>query len=159
MRCCNFHGLLSIVTSHRGNEFDCFDRLTEEGALGLGAKFRQCKGEIEAYKELRQKVKKGIFTVADIKVAETKVAVPVEEELPKPKEEIQEGREGKIDETEETVAVKEDEEEEKVTTVADTQNNSITDKLSEPPPPARESPVVVSLLEYKSPLEHMEFLE
>lgn len=110
----------------------------------MGAKFRQCKGEIEAYKELRQKVKRGVFTVADIKVVE----VPV----PEPKEETQ-----KIAQTKETVAVKEKEEE--VTPVADTQNQPIPDdELSKAPSTARESPVV-SLLEYKSPLEHMEFLE
>lgn len=106
----------------------------------MGAKFRQCKAEIEAYKELRQKVKRGAFTVADIKVVE----VPV----PEPNEETQE-----IAQTKETVAVKE------VTPVADTQNQPIPDdELSKAPSTARESPVV-SLLEYKSPLEHMEFLE
>lgn len=113
----------------------------------MGAKFRQCKAEIEAYKELRQKVKRGVFTVADIKVVE----VPV----PEPKQETQE-----IAQTKETVAVKEkEEEEEEVTPVADTQNQPIPDdELSKAPSSARESPVV-SLLEYKSPLEHMEFLE
>lgn len=48
----------------------------------MGAKFRKYKAEIETYKELRGKIKQGIFTVADLKGAEEEDEK--KEEAPKP---------------------------------------------------------------------------
>lgn len=51
----------------------------------MGAKFRKYKAEIETYKELRGKIKQGVFTIADLKGAEEKEDDKVEkEEAPKP---------------------------------------------------------------------------
>lgn len=44
-----------------------FGRLTEEGSEGLGTKFKQYKGAIGTYKDLRDKIRKGVFTIADTK--------------------------------------------------------------------------------------------
>lgn len=47
----------------------------------MGAKFRKYKAEIETYKELRGKIKQGVFTIADLKGAEEEEK---KEEAPKP---------------------------------------------------------------------------
>lgn len=41
--------------------------MTDEGSEGLGAKFKKYKAEIETYKDLRGKIKQGVFTIADLK--------------------------------------------------------------------------------------------
>lgn len=50
----------------------------------MGAKFRKYKAEIETYKELRGKIKQGVFTIVDLKGAEEEDKVEKKEEAPKP---------------------------------------------------------------------------
>lgn len=111
-------------------------RLTDEGSEGLGLRIRRCRTKIDTYKDLRQRIRKGTISVADLKVAPPEDSVPVNgtAELA-PAEEKDTGAEE---------APKKEE-----LAVAPTILSGEDAKRINLPP----------LTQYKSPLEHMEYLE
>lgn len=143
-------------------------RLTEEGAEGLGAKFKKYKTEIESYKELRGKIKRGVFTVADLKSAVAEVAQKVATE----ERHTTTAGPGGMDET-----AKKEKEQVVMVLVADTEKAQEAKEESQQL--SKEAVEVISgtiavgervkaatnirtegtFPAYKSPLEHMEYLE
>lgn len=161
-------------------------RLTEEGTEGLGLKFKQYKGEIAAYKDLRDKIRRGVFTLADskemvgeVKVVARETAVVVAsatkslcsaEEIttekgggpPKaicdavdgePTEAIRDGEAGPVTKTT-PPTITEKEEGNQGMAVEESKLGEASDGGEQPG-----TTIKTTVPEYKSPLEHMEFLE
>lgn len=159
-------------------------RLTDEGSEGLGAKFKKYKAEIETYKELRGKIKQGVFTIADLKSeAEAKkdqeekaiiAAGPVVDKAASPDRAetpailVQEEKEGESSESKEIVpkVVVDSAEISKPPLESNAKSKEavmeVTEKQTKSP--LGETMKIVgkpdlSFPVYKSPLEHMEYLE
>lgn len=96
----------------------------------MADKVKRCRAEITSYKELRQKIKKGDFTIADLKPLRPQTPIPA---TPLPSTDA-----------EEVVVDKE-------VAVPEIAVNEGT--------PGVEAGQKNVLSEYKSPLEHMEYLE
>lgn len=163
-------------------------RLTDEGSEGLGAKFKKYKAEIETYKELRGKIKQGVFTITDLKseaeakkdqeekaiiaagpVVVDKAASPDRAETPAiPVQEQQEEKEKESSESKEIVpkVVVDSAQISKPPLESNAKSKEAVVEMTEKQTksPLGETMKIVgkpdlSFPVYKSPLEHMEYLE
>lgn len=124
-------------------------------------KFKRYKGEIAAYKQLRQKIKKGTFTIADAKV------VPANNDTSNhgPGTNPKGGETGeKVDgQSEGDSAIQREEEKNDLghdEMAAVLKEERAVGGIPEPKTEMQKTECTTeSLLAYKSPLEHMEYLE